>query len=292
MPPEGTEASLHAVHRHHTCDFWDAPEGRDFKQLARHPTCCFLSMRKPAAAVSLALHVLVAILLFSITFPHAIPSLIPRHVELLAPRLPRPLPAKDSGGGGQRQPLPEKRGRLPEVVRHRVYVPPMVSRPETPKLVVIQAMADAPAVNISAPDIGSPFGASGIVSGGFGGPVGIGKHGNGGIGDRDGPGSGGPGGPGGDASHARVTRGPQVIYQEEPEYSDEARKARQQGTVLLAIDVDTSGRAVNIRVIRGLGLGLDERAIESVGRWKFRPGMVGDRPVKVGATVAVTFHLL
>ena len=58
----------------------------------------------------------------------------------------------------------------------------------------------------------------------------------------------------------------------EPEYSEEARKAKYQGTVLLYIEVDTDGRATNIRVVRSLGLGLDEKAIEAVKKWKFKPG--------------------
>ena len=79
---------------------------------------------------------------------------------------------------------------------------------------------------------------------------------------------------------------------EEPEYSEEARKARHQGTVILAIDVDETGHATNIRVMHGLGLGLDEKAIQAVMRWKFRPALSGDRPVTAPATVEVSFRLL
>jgi TonB family protein len=78
----------------------------------------------------------------------------------------------------------------------------------------------------------------------------------------------------------------------EPEYSEEARKLKFQGTVLLAIDVDVNGSAVNIRVVRPAGLGLDERAIEAVRKWRFRPALSGDRPVVAPATVEVNFRLL
>jgi TonB family protein len=83
-----------------------------------------------------------------------------------------------------------------------------------------------------------------------------------------------------------------LVYKVEPEYSEEARKAKYQGTVLLYVEVDPSGRATNIRVARSLGLGLDEKAIEAVKKWKFAPGKKDGRPVTVAATIEVNFRLL
>jgi TonB family protein len=85
---------------------------------------------------------------------------------------------------------------------------------------------------------------------------------------------------------------PIPIYKPEPQYSKKALKAKLQGTVVLYIAVDTSGRATDIRVVRGLGSGLDEKAIEAVSQWKFQPGMKDGHPVKVAATVSVNFRLL
>lgn len=85
---------------------------------------------------------------------------------------------------------------------------------------------------------------------------------------------------------------PKVLYEVEPEYSEEARRAHFQGTVVLYVEVDTGGKARNIRVVRRLGLGLDEKAVEAVSKWKFQPGMKGDRPVTVAATIEVSFRLL
>ena len=68
---------------------------------------------------------------------------------------------------------------------------------------------------------------------------------------------------------------PALISKVEPEYSEEARKAKYQGTVLLYVEVDAAGRAQNMRVLHSLGLGLDEKAMEAVKKWKFRPGMKG-----------------
>ena len=94
------------------------------------------------------------------------------------------------------------------------------------------------------------------------------------------------------ASTVKMTRQPQLVYKEEPEYSDEARKAHSEGVVVLEVDVDVTGRPTNIRVLRGIGFGLDEKAKAAVARWKFRPAIAGDRPVVAPATIEVTFRLL
>jgi TonB family protein len=86
-------------------------------------------------------------------------------------------------------------------------------------------------------------------------------------------------------------RPPAVIFKKEPEYSEEARKARFQGAVVFNVVVDASGRASDIRVIRSLGLGLDEKAIEALSQWKFRPGTKDGNPVAVPVQVAVDFRL-
>ncbi len=83
-----------------------------------------------------------------------------------------------------------------------------------------------------------------------------------------------------------------MIYKKEPEYSEEARKAKYQGIVTLYVEVDALGRAVNIRVLHSLGLGLDEKAIEAVRQWKFAPGKKDGKPVTVAASIEVNFRLL
>ena len=62
--------------------------------------------------------------------------------------------------------------------------------------------------------------------------------------------------------------------------------------VALALVVDEQGRPQNLRVVRSLGLGLDQKAIEAVEKWRFKPGMKDGKPVAVQATIAVSFHLL
>jgi periplasmic protein TonB len=83
-----------------------------------------------------------------------------------------------------------------------------------------------------------------------------------------------------------------LVYRVEPEYSDEARKAKFQGTVVLEVIIDARGFARDIRVVRPLGLGLDQKAIDAVQKWKFKPGMKDGKPVNVAAQIEVNFRLL
>ncbi len=84
---------------------------------------------------------------------------------------------------------------------------------------------------------------------------------------------------------------PMLIRKVEPQYTEEARAAKYQGTVLLSVEIDPNGSATNIRVQRSLGLGLDQEAIEAVKQWKFKPGLKDGSPVTVAATIEVNFRL-
>lgn len=85
---------------------------------------------------------------------------------------------------------------------------------------------------------------------------------------------------------------PMPIFKVEPEYSEEARAAGFQGTVLLAVVINEEGTPTSIKVVRSLGMGLDEKAIEAMGKWKFRPGMKAGKPVSVHANVEMAFRLM
>jgi len=85
---------------------------------------------------------------------------------------------------------------------------------------------------------------------------------------------------------------PDLVYRTEPEYSVEARASKLQGEVMLYLVVDPTGHPINISIMKGLGLGLDEKAVESVLQWRFRPGTKDGAPVAIVATVSVNFRLL
>jgi TonB family protein len=165
-----------------------------------------------------------------------------------------------------------------------------------PVLLMEPALLTAPEMPLTnLPQWGDPLSNNLISSSGPGSGGGMGGGKGGGVGDGNGPWHGpGPGGPGGvesKSAHAVYTA-PKVIYRVDPEFSEEARQAKHYGTVILVVDVDITGRAVNFRIARSLGLGLDEKAIEAVSRWKFRPGQRDGKPVTVPATIEVNFHLL
>jgi len=162
--------------------------------------------------------------------------------------------------------------------------------PVEPTLVGTQITAVLPNLTI-----GDPNGVSGPPSNGPGKNGGIGPGDGGGVGPRKGPGSGDDdccgvvdGGP---RAVGRTVE-PVLLVKIDPEYSDEARRAKVQGIVVLHIDVDTHGQPRNIRLVRGLGLGLDQRAMDAVRQWKFRAGTVNGKPAVTSAVVEVTFRLL
>jgi len=84
---------------------------------------------------------------------------------------------------------------------------------------------------------------------------------------------------------------PQAIYSPEPEFAEEARIAKFQGTATVSAVVDPSGAAKDIQIVSPLGLGLDERAVEAIRTWKFKPGMKDGEPVPVQIAVEVSFYL-
>jgi TonB family protein len=85
---------------------------------------------------------------------------------------------------------------------------------------------------------------------------------------------------------------PAIIRKFEPSYTEEARAAKLQGSVVLYVEVDPTGVAKNISVLKSLGLGLDQEAIKTVQQWKFKPGEKDGRPVTVAANIEVNFRLM
>jgi TonB family protein len=200
--------------------------------------------------------------------------------------------AKLGGGGGTHAILPASSGDIPKRPL-KVFVPPEVVPLNTnPKLTIEVSIEALPEMPVTAGHLGDPNSTSLIPSNGMGGPVGIGnKHGRG-VGDHDGD-SYGEGGPNGRA----VVFGPGVtmpiaIRKVEPEFTEDARRARMQGTVRLYAEIGVDGKAHNIRVTRSIGLGLDEKAIEALTQWLFKPGTKDGKPLPVMANVDVSFHLL
>jgi periplasmic protein TonB len=205
-----------------------------------------------------------------------------------------PAGAKKAGGGGganDHSLAPVNKGKLPKF-KMTQFTPPQVKpiNPD-PKLAMDPSLLGPPDLKIPSPNManfGDPL-ASGVSDSlGHGNGTGIGSGSGGGLG----PGEGG--GTGGGAFRAGVNGvgTPTCLYCPPPLYSDEARKAKYQGVVTLLVTITADGRAVNISVVKGPGLGLEEKAIEAVRTWKFKPALGPNG--KIVATIVpieVTFRL-
>ncbi len=216
----------------------------------------------------------------------------------LPPLKPSKTQVGGGGGGGDRDVLQASKGKLPKFSLQDQLTPPVVVvRNEHPKLVAEPTVVVPPEVKLASnnmPNFGDPMAHAVLPSNGTGAGGGIGSGSGGGVGSGKGPGfgPGEGGGTGGGVFHVGGgVSPPRQIYAPEPEFSEEARKAKYQGVCTLGLIVGTDGRPSNIRVLNSLGMGLDEKAIEAVKNWKFEPAMKDGHPVRVEIAVEVDFHL-
>jgi periplasmic protein TonB len=200
----------------------------------------------------------------------------------------------NGGGGGNHDRLPASNGNLPSSSLEMQIVPPTVIVPkEPPKLPVEETIMVAPEIKLlPGAQVGDPSSLfSNWRSDGKGGPGGIGDTGCcDGVGNYVGP-HAGEGPPGVHIAGRNGVTVPEPIYSPEPSFSDEARKAKFQGIVQLMVVVGSDGHVYNIRVRQSLGMGLDEKAIEAVKNWRFRPATLNGQPVATQVAVQVDFHL-
>src|SRR5262245_55837232 len=263
--------------------------------------------QKKSFMMSTGFQIGVVVLLFTVFSSKAVQQQVKTVAQIfvptdLEPYQPKMAPKKQTmgggGGGGDRSPLPASKGRLPKVSLKQFTPPMAVVNNPNPKLTMEPSIIAPPDVNlpqVNMAQYGDPLARIGPPSNGPGSGGGIGSGSGGGVGSGKGGGFGPGEGGGVGGGVFRVGGGvtaPSLLHKIEPEYSEEARKAKYQGTVLLYIEVDTSGRATNIKVARSLGLGLDEKAVEAVRQWKFKPGYKDGKPVTVAATIEVKFRLL
>jgi TonB family protein len=222
-------------------------------------------------------------------------------VELIDPTDIIMKPSKDvsggGGGGGDRDKLQATKGKLPKFSMEQITPPAVVVRNEQPKLAVEPTVVVPPQIKIASnmPNIGNPTSAMpSLPSNGTGSGGGIGSGSGGGVGVGSGPGVGAGHGGGIGGGVFRVGGGvsaPRPIYDPDPDYSEEARKAKYQGTSVVSMIVGPDGRPRDIKVTRTLGLGLDEKVVEKLSTWRFEPAVKDGKPVAVEISVEVDFRL-
>jgi len=259
--------------------------------------------QKKSWLMSTGFQAAVVVLLFTVLSAPAVQNVAKQAIEIFAPvdisdYKPKPQKMQGGGGGGDRSPLPASKGKLPKAALKQFTPPVVVPQNLNPKLTMdptIIAPPDVPLPQVAMNQYGDPLARLGPPSNGPGSGAGIGSGSGGGVGAGKGAGVGSGEGGGFGGGVFKVGGGvtaPSLLYKVEPEYSEEARKAKYQGTVILYVEVDPSGHAVNPRVVRSLGLGLDEKAIDAVRKWKFKPGYKDGHPVTVAAQIEVNFRLL
>ena len=272
--------------------------------------------RRRVLLVSSLLYVMVIFALLAFerarfaTPPPAASIIAKESITLIEPLPPPPLYAPQrreraggGGGGGRKEPHPPSFGRLPKAeLRPPIVAPsphlPEIRQPSLPVLPTIMAQPELlPKLDLSLP-LGDPTSRSSIPSSGPGTGGGIGTGSGGGVGPGQGvgygPGEGwntGGGAPrigGGDLASRPV-----ITFKPRPEWTEEARRNRIEGTVVLSATFGADGRIKHVRILRGLGYGLDEKAIEAALKIRFIPARdARGNPIDWRGVIYVEFHLL
>jgi len=259
---------------------------------------------KTSSAVSLVVHVVAITLILSVAIKVRTSAVLtpatmvtPVDFKLTIPPMNMPVAKVQGGGGGggAHQVIEATKGRQPVVAKTQVE-PPQILRIDHPKLAVEPTeMVKIPDSNSAMPSLGvSQSPQIMLASQGKGNGAGFGQGLGGGLGAGHGagagPGSGGGYG-GGLMSVGGGVSAPQVVHSVQPEFTDEARRENYQGSVSVQLIVDSQGNPQNVRLVNHLGMGLDEKAIEAVRQYRFRPAMYQGHPVSVQIVVDVDFHL-
>jgi protein TonB len=254
-------------------------------------------IRTPRSAAStwfaVGAHVAILLLIVALAAQHVSTITVPKIAltQLIAPPIPPPVAPRlehIGGGGGQHDLAPVTAGHLPKLAQQQI-VPPKAPPTIATKLAVepsVVVQKDLKMADNMMPNIGAPTSNLCGFSMGNGSGTGIGS----GSGNGIGPGSGGNTG-GGFLHVGGSVRPPTVLIQPDPEYSEEARKAKFSGNVQVYVIVDAKGNPTHVRVVRGVGMGLDEKAAEAVRQYKFKPATQDGKPVAVDMYVEVNFQI-
>jgi protein TonB len=266
-----------------------------------------LAVKRSPLSVAISAGINIGILALALfAFRHQIEKVIPlnltnidANISAWKPLTPKTGKMGGGGGGGAHDILAPNKGHLPKIDPKPLLqpTPVTVDKPKIPMESAIDVQK-----NIKLPDnptlplIGVSQSPNVVLSQGQGsnGGMGTGSHGGLGSGNGDGYGPGTGGNVGGGLR--RVGDGvspPKAIFQPEAEFSDEARRAKYEGTVVVTLIVDANGNPQNVHVTRTLGMGLDEKAVEAVQKYKFKPAVdqKTGKPVPVMVSVEVRFRL-
>jgi protein TonB len=257
-----------------------------------------------SSVISIVLHVaIIATILWAfVAAKKVMPKPVERVTRIDLPAYMPIAPPKGpvmggGGGGGSHDVIQTPKGRLPQIEKQPIAAP-MVIENNHPKLAAAPAInmpKDIQVANNNLPNLGDPrTSVVGAPSNGIGsaGGMGIGSGGGIGSGKSNGFGSGNGGGYGGGLYHVGgAVSAPQLVFAPDPEFTDEARRVKYEGTCVVSLVVDAQGNAQRIQVLKHLGMGLDEKAVEAVRQYRFKPATLQGKAVPVEMDVEVSFHI-
>ena len=258
---------------------------------------------KKARAISFAIHVVGITLVLALALrvhtrimPQPATTVTPMDFKISIPPITLPVarPMGGGGGGGARELVEADKGRIPLIAKIQVTLPQIIrndhSKLEVEPTEVVKipdsnnlpnlGMAQSPQIALASQGRGSGSGFGQGIGGGIGA-----SHGSG-VGPDSGSGYGG-----GIMSVGGGVSAPQVIHSVEPEFTEDARRANYQGNVSIRLIVDSQGNPQDVRLASHLGMGLEEKAIEAVKQYKFRPALYQGHAVPVQIVINVDFHL-
>jgi protein TonB len=258
------------------------------------PTSRAISFAIHAAIITVVLTL--ALKVHTIVVPQPAMIVSPVDFKFTVPVITLPMAKSMSGGGGGgvHELVEASKGRLPTIAKVQI-TPPQLTKIDRPKLAIEPTglvkmpesnnlpnlgMAQSPQIALASQGSGSGSGFGQGLGGGIGG----------GSGSGAGPGSGGGYG-GGLMSVGGGVSAPQVIHSVEPEFTDDARRANYQGSVSIKLIVDSQGDPQDVRLASHLGMGLDEKALDAVRQYRFKPAMYQGHAVSVQIVIDVAFHL-
>jgi protein TonB len=238
-------------------------------------------------------HACALLMLLIVVGRSAVRALAPgKSAEAISLTVPPPpvLPRAEriGGGGGHHDLVPAAEGHLPKLAQVQL-MPPKAPPTQAAKITLeptVVVQKDLKMADSTLPNLGMPSSTLKGYSLGNGVGSGLGSGNGSGIG----PGSGGNIG-GGVMHIGGSVKAPVMLYSVEPEFSEEARKAKFSGNVEVYLIVDERGNPTHVRALRGVGMGLDEKAVEAVKQYKFKPATQNGKPVEVEMYVDVGFQI-
>jgi len=252
----------------------------------RSPASTWTAVGAHALAIVLLLTFATRLSKPALSVPHILPSIsLPDPPSALLHHVD---PGNPGGSGSNTGDAAAQQGHPPKP--SDIQLLPPSDPPRITPLLPMEASVKVPDVTMTAstlPDLGKPSSTGHTGS--------LGDHGGNSVGDRPGSNYGdhgpGPGGPGDGIVRGTNVHPPTLTYSVEPEFSEDARQHKFSGNVQVYVIVDEQGRPTHVRVARGVGMGLDEKAVEAVRQYKFKPATQNGKPVKVDLYIDVNFRI-